>query len=375
MRGRIQLKEFVSGAEVIARAAVEAGCNFFAGYPITPATAILLQMMQLMPKNGGVAIQGEDEIASIGFCLGASAAGRKVMTATSGPGMSLYSENLGLAQMAELPLVIVNVQRMGPATGGATTNAEGDIMFARWGTSGGYPLIVLCPSTLEESYTLTHKAFSLAEQFRTPVILITCKELVMSKESIELNAYQKSPRVERPMASSPENYKPYTYTKSGDVPPFTPLGGPIISRVNTSIHDQNGIITKDPAVMEAALNHLSDKILNGMESIVDLSLDLQPESKHLIISYGLAARSAREAVLQARQAGKKVSHVVVRSLWPLPEKALQDVIARHETIIVPEHNLGQYASELQRFSGDKTLVKINRIDGEAIEPRQIVEKL
>src|SRR5512142_1872178 len=153
------MREFMDGAEAITRGALTAGCNFFAGYPITPAAPILLRMLRELPKVGGVGIQGEDEIASIGMCIGAAMTGARAMTATSGPGMSLYSEQIGLAVMGEVPLVIVDVQRLGPATGGATTVGQADVQFVRWGTSGGYPIIALSPSTVGECYALTVRAF------------------------------------------------------------------------------------------------------------------------------------------------------------------------------------------------------------------------
>ena len=170
MAEQSRFREFIDGNEAIARAALRAGCDFFAGYPITPATSILLHMTRELPKVGGVAIQAEDEIASIGMCIGAAMSGARVMTATSGPGISLYSENIGLAIMGEVPMVIVDVQRMGPATGAATTGAQGDIQFLRWSTSGGFPVIVLAPTNVVDSYNLTLRAFDLAERFRTPGI-------------------------------------------------------------------------------------------------------------------------------------------------------------------------------------------------------------
>src|SRR5512142_3065783 len=179
------MREFMDGAEAITRGALTAGCNFFAGYPITPATPILLRMLRELPKVGGVGIQGEDEIASLGMCIGAAMTGAKAMTATSGPGLSLYSENIGLAIMGEVPLVIVDVMRLGPATGGATTVAQGDVQFLRWGTSGGYPVIVLCPTNLAECYTLTQQCFNLAERLRTPVFLATDKELVATQATVD----------------------------------------------------------------------------------------------------------------------------------------------------------------------------------------------
>ena len=169
---------FIDGNEAVVRGAIKAGCNFFAGYPITPATSILLRMTQELPNVGGIAIQGEDEIASIGFCIGAALAGNRVMTATSGPGISLYSENIGAAIMAEIPLVIVDVQRMGPSTGAPTLGSFGDLQFIRWNHSGGYPIIALAPTNAADAYLLTIKAFELAERFRVPVFLLTNKKCV-----------------------------------------------------------------------------------------------------------------------------------------------------------------------------------------------------
>lgn len=347
------MREFVSGSQLITRAALHAGCNFFAGYPITPATGILLDMLRLLPQHGGVAVQGEDEIASIGFCLGAASVGKKAMTATSGPGLSLYSESVGFAQMAELPLVIVNVQRMGPATGGATTNAEGDVMFCRWVTSGGYPLIVLCPSSLEETYTLTIHAFNLAQRFRTPVFLLTCKDLVLNKESVEVDRYEHPP--------------------IPDTPPAMAIGGEEMSRVNTSIHGPCGLMTRDPVVMQAHLDHLVHKIEDHIDAFSFMTTDLELGADTVIVAYGLAARSAREAARQLRQRGKMVSLVVLHTLWPVPEKKLREAVGTHRRVIVPEHNPGQYVLEVQRVFGDKTVVPVNRIDGDAITPGSLVQ--
>jgi 2-oxoglutarate ferredoxin oxidoreductase subunit alpha len=201
-------RELVDGATAIVRGALDAGCTFFAGYPITPASSILAAMMRELPKAGGVAIQGEDEIASIGMCLGAAMAGARAMTATSGPGISLYSENVGLAIMGEIPLVIVDAQRLGPATGGATTVAQGDVQFVRWGTSGGYPIIALAPSSIPECYTLTLRAFDLAERFRTPVFLVTDKELNLTSNTVAVDGYARVPVRERRSAKSQANRHP-----------------------------------------------------------------------------------------------------------------------------------------------------------------------
>lgn len=369
------MREFVTGAEVIARAAIDAGCDFFAGYPITPATGILIHMMSMLPPAGGIAVQGEDEITSIGLCLGASAAGRKVMTATSGPGVSLYSENIGFAQMAEIPLVIVNVQRMGPATGGATTNAEGDIQFTRWVTSGGYPFIALAPTTPEEHYNLTFRAFNLAERFRAPITILTCKDFVMGKDTADIELYRGEEIVDRVAVRSETGFRPYGFKTPDDIPPFAPIGGDIVTRVTTSIHDRDGILTKDPGIMDETLRHLNDKIINHMDEIEHVDADINMGADTIVVAYGLAARSAREALGKVRTGGKKMSLAVVYSLWPVPKDKLREIVGHHRRIVVPEHNLGQYVLEIERLFSDKEVIRVNRIDGEMIGPEEILDSI
>lgn len=367
--------EFVTGAEVIARAAIDAGCNFFAGYPITPATEILLALVHTMPKARGVVVQGEDEIASIGFCIGASSVGMKPMTATSGPGISLYSENIGFAQMAELPLVIVNVQRMGPATGGATTNAEGDIQFIRWVTSGGYPMIVLSPTTVEEAYELTIEAFNLAERFRTPVVLSTCKDLVMNRSTANISKYKKPALVERKITTDAANFLPYNYDKLDDVPLFAPIGGDILTRINTSTHNKAGMLSKDPDIAGPALLHLNEKIMKHVDEIERVDTDLDNEAETVIVAYGSMGRASRDVVSMVRKQGGKVSLVILKSLWPLPEKSLKRFVGNHKKIVVPELNLGQYVLEIERLFPDKSVIPINRVDGKLISPEMMSREI
>lgn len=369
------MREFVTGADVIVRAALDAGCDFFAGYPITPASGILAGMMRQLPARGGVALQGEDEIASIGMCLGAAAAGCKAMTATSGPGLSLYSENIGFAQMAELPLVIVAVQRMGPGTGGATTNAEGDVEFVRWAAPGGYPVIALVPSTLEETYALTIEAFNCAERFRTPVFLLTCRDLVMNSETVAWSGTSRPTPIARAVATDAAHFQPYGIRHSADVPPFAPMGGDLLTRVNTSVHDARGMLVKSPQACEAALRHVADKILAHAVELERVVTDLEDGAATMIIAYGAAARSARAAVRLARASGTRVSLVVVQSLWPVPERALRIAVGTHQRIIVPEHNLGQYVQEIERLFADRTIRSVTRIDGCAITPEQIMAEV
>ncbi|MCK4236244.1 MAG: pyruvate flavodoxin/ferredoxin oxidoreductase, partial [Candidatus Krumholzibacteria bacterium] len=252
--------EFLEGNEAIARGAMAAKCDFFAGYPITPASSILHYMLNLVPRSGGIAIQAEDEIASMGFCIAAAMAGRRVLTATSGPGLSLYSENVGLAIIGETPMVIVNIQRQGPATGSATKGAEGDIQFTRWVTSGGLPIIALSPASVSEAYELTCRAFNLAEQYRIPVFVMANKETGVTKESVDLSSIDLPPIVERKRVEPGETYLPHYFDEPSEVPSVSDFGGEHIARYTTSTHDKAAYLTTNPAVIQEMVDHYTAKI-------------------------------------------------------------------------------------------------------------------
>jgi 2-oxoglutarate/2-oxoacid ferredoxin oxidoreductase subunit alpha len=369
-----ETKILMNGCDAVVLAALDSECNFFAGYPITPATPILLQMIQELPKKGGIAVQAEDEIASIGFCLGAVMTGARALTATSGPGMSLYSENIGLAIMAEIPLVIVDVQRMGPATGAATTTAQGDVQFLRWGTSGGYPLIVLCPTNVEDCYNLTCSAFQLSERFRVPVILATDKETAATLQTVETSALSPCRPPERITADPELPYKPYAVSEPSGVPALAHYGGPHLVRVNTSTHDPEGYLTKDPSQIEALNRHLHEKINAHRDALEFVEVDLEAGADTLIISYGVTARSAAAAVSKARSKGCRVSLLTIRSLWPVPEKSILSALNGANKIIVAELNQGQYLREIERIVCDRRIIGIHREDGELITPEQILEE-
>jgi 2-oxoglutarate ferredoxin oxidoreductase subunit alpha len=371
---RTFMREFIYGAQAIARGALQAGCDFFAGYPITPATEILLTMIRELPKVGGVAIQAEDEIASMGFCIGAALTGRRVMTATSGPGISLYSENIGLGIMGEVPMVIVDVQRMGPATGGATTVAQGDVQFLRWGTSGGYPVIVLAPTSVADCYCLTQRAFDLAERFRVPVFLATDKETVLSQSSVEVADFTKLPVRSRLMAPEGGKFIPYKVGSLDDVPPMTVYGGSHLLRFTTSTHDEYGHLTEKPEKVRALNQRLADKIDHHLDEIALVAADMQPGAETLILSYGVTARAAAEAVKIARHAGKAVSSLTIYSLWPLPVEQIRQALAGIRRVVVPELNLGQYRLEIERLvQGKVEVVGVHRVDGQLITPQEILE--
>jgi 2-oxoglutarate ferredoxin oxidoreductase subunit alpha len=373
------MREFLDGAEAIVRGALTAGCNFFAGYPITPATPILLKMLRELPKVGGVGIQGEDEIASIGMCIGAAMTGMKALTATSGPGMSLYSENIGMAIMGEVPLVIVNVMRLGPATGGATTVAQGDVQFVRWITSGGFPIIALSPSGLADCFTLTQRAFNLAEKFRTPVFIVTDKEIVSAQQSADVDAFEKIETVNRTLAPAGGEFIPYQVKRLADIPAFAPVGGDHITRFTTSMHDEHGLLTKKPSNVNKTSRHLWQKIEAHRRELEFAKLDRDESARTLVISYGISARSMLQAVKDARAAGKRVSTLIVHSLFPLPEHALRDAMQGITRVVVPELNFGQYRLEIERIAlsldSRPEVIGVNRVDGELITPAEIAEQV
>ena len=394
------MREFMDGAEALVRGALKAGCNFFAGYPITPATPIMLKMLRELPRVGGIGIQGEDEIASIGMCIGAAMTGMKAMTATSGPGISLYSENIGMAIMGEVPLVIVDVMRLGPATGGATTVSQGDVQFLRWVTSGGFPIIALCPASIADCYTLTQRAFNLAERFRAPVFIATDKEMITAQQTVETDTFEDVDIIERARAPEEGTFVPYHVKKLADVPLFAPIGGAHLTRLTTSMHDEHGMLTKKPSNVNRTSRHLYQKIEAHRDELELVKLDAQEGARTLIVAYGISARSAMEAMRLARAAGKRVAMLTIQSLWPLPEQSLRaalrgNIAASVEPgdesrssvsrvgppsitrVIVPELNFGQYRLEIERvallFDSRLEVLGVNRVDGELIEPSEIAE--
>ncbi len=366
--------EFIDGNTAVLRAAIDAGCDFFAGYPITPATSILLEAVRELPPRGGVVVQGEDEIASIGMSIAASMAGRRAMTATSGPGMSLMSESIGLAVMGEVPLVIVDVQRMGPATGGATTSADGDVQFARWCAPGGYPIPVLAPTDVRTAYVVARHAFNLAERLRTPVILLSSKEVAMTRQTVDFDAERaRLPVATRRLFDGAGAYVPYRVGRPEDVPAFSAVGGAHAVRFTTSIHDERGEITNDPVKIAAKLTHLERKITEDTDGVVLADEDLQPGAATLVVAYGVAAAAAREAVDEVRAGGGRASLLTLYTLGPFPDRRLRDAARGHARIVVPEHNFGQVAREVERVVRDGVVVPVQRIDGGMIAPSAIAQ--
>jgi 2-oxoglutarate ferredoxin oxidoreductase subunit alpha len=360
----------MQGNEAIAMGALAAGCRFYAGYPITPSTEVAEVLSRELPKVGGKFIQMEDEIASMAAIIGASVGGLKSMTATSGPGFSLMQENIGYAAMAEIPCVIVNVQRLGPSTGQPTAASQGDVMQARWGTHGDHQIIVLSPISVAQSFELSVKAFNLSERYRTPVILLTDEIIGHMREPIELPDFDTVEKVERLVTDSPSAYKAFR-NDAGDVPPMASFGTGYRYHITGLFHDEVGFPTQRLDEIEPWLERVQSKFKNH-DDILLYQKDYQPGARTAILSYGASARTARHALKQLRAKGEKVNLFTAQTLWPFPETAVEELADSVERIIVPEMNLGQLALEVERVAGRKKVVRVNRANGEMVTPDMIL---
>ena len=366
---------FIDGNQAVAMGALYAGCRFFAAYPITPASTLFTAMLEKLPAAGGIVLQGEDEIAAIGYCLGASMAGMKVMTATSGPGMSLYSENISFAIAGEIPIVIVNVMRQGPSTGAATLAADGDVQFMRWGCSGGLAVIVLAPVDVRDCFTLTVQAFNLAERFRCPVFLASNKEIGMTRETMDMEKVEKPAVSERTLHTSGP-FLPFALTEGEDVPAFLPMGGSVPVRQTSSTHGVNGYITTDPTAIQAGVERLQRKIESQVDSFTFFDFERSEGARTLIVTYGVTARAAKAAAAAIlTETGKPVSVLALKTLWPVPEKLLLEAADGMERILVVEMNLGQYVNEVRRVLCGKRVDFYGKMNGRLITPGEIMREV
>lgn len=366
-------RSLYEGNDAIAWAALEAGCRFFAGYPITPATGIYNSMLALLPPGGGTVLQAEDEIAAMGYCLGASMAGLKVMTATSGPGISLYSENISFAIGSEIPLVIVNVQRLGPSTGSATKGADGDIQFMRWGNTGGLPVIVLAPVDVRDCFTLTIEAFNLAETYRCPVFIASNKEIAQTKENVDLQRLPRPALVDRPRPAADEPFLPFKTTPDTDVPGFLAIGDPTLVRQTSSTHGENGYITTDPAEIARMNRRMDRKLKAAVDHFSFAEALIEPAAETLILTYGITARAAKAAAAQLKAEGRPASLLILKTLWPVPVNLIRRYAREAKRVVVAEMNLGQYVREIERVLPDKTVSFLGQMNGKLITPGQIKE--
>ena len=364
---------FMEGNEAVARGAMAAGCNFFAGYPITPATTIFNNMLKMLPPKGGVCVQGEDEIASMGYCIGAAMAGKKVLTATSCPGISLYSEHISFAIGSEIPMVIADVQRLGPSTGSATRGADSDIQFLRWGSTSGVPVIVLAPKDVQDCYALTVQAFNYAERFRCPVFIASNKEIGMTKESFDLDAVQLPELTERTPFEG-DAFLPFE-AAADKAPPFLPIGGKTLVRQTSSTHGPDGYITIDPNTIADCQERLRKKIHTFRDEISLVEENMVPDTDTLVISYGITSRAVEDAAAALAEKGSPVSTLSFKTLWPVPEQVLIRAAERFSRIVVIEMNLGQYVNEIRRILQGKRVDFYGQMNGVLIPPVKIMEAI
>jgi 2-oxoglutarate ferredoxin oxidoreductase subunit alpha len=368
--------KFLQGNEAIALGALKAGCDFFAGYPITPSSEVATTMSIELPKIHGKFIQMEDEIASLAACIGASFAGKKTMTATSGPGISLMTEGIGVAIMTEAPVVIINAQRGGPSTGQATKVGQGDVMQARWGSHGGYPIIAISPSTVEECYIYTIHAFNFAERYRIPVFVLSDEVVSHMKENIDFTSVSLPTIINRKRHNSNDEFLTYNTSDPRGVPPMVDFGGKHLTRVSTTTHDKRGWATKNQNDINFLHRRLYNKIMSNREDIVMYETDIDVEAKTLVVGFGCSFRSSKQAIIEARKTGKKVSLFRPIILWPFPDKELKEILRGIKRIVVPEISWGQISEEIKKLvNGNIEIVKVNHVDGTMITPEEIIEKV
>lgn len=365
--------KFVQGNEACVEAALYAGLNFFAGYPITPSTEIAETLSARLPQTGGKFVQMEDEIASMCAIIGASLTGNKVMTATSGPGFSLMQEALGYAVMAEIPCVIVNVQRGGPSTGNPTHVSQGDVNQARWGTHGDHAIIALTASNHQDVFSITVDAFNMAETYRTPVILLFDEVIGHMRERLIMPEKGELPLVERLKTSVKRgvDYHPYLPREDGRLP-MSDFGGVHRYNVTGLFHDMWGFPSSDPAVVHGLLRHLADKIMNNDNSIARYKEYFLEDARTVLISYGSSARSALHVVKNRRARGESLGLLELQTLWPFPAGIVREKCKDARCVIVVEMNMGQVLQQVKTAVDNPEKVFLaNRIDGVLINPTDI----
>ncbi|MFH0882179.1 MAG: 2-oxoacid:acceptor oxidoreductase subunit alpha [bacterium] len=368
--------KFWAGNQVVAQAAVAAGCNFFGGYPITPSSEIAQELAKLLPLVGGHFIQMEDEIGAMASVIGASLAGAKSMTATSGPGFSLKLENLGFGYMVEAPCVVVNVMRGGPSTGLPTHPAQADLMQARWGTHGDHPTIAIAPSFHQETYMETIRAFNLAEQFRMPVILLLDEVLGHLSEGVvppKKGTFEIIDRVR--YQGDPEKYIPYDVSK-GDIPPF--LGYFEGARWHTTglNHDATGFPTTDPDLIDIDMKRQYRKVLSNRKIIDKVEYFMADDADIGVVSFGSTARAAMVAIKQAREKGIKAGLLRPVTVWPYPKDQTYEFGRKCKALVVPEFNMGQMVYEVERaVHYDRPVKRVNKVGGVPITPAEILSAI
>ena len=361
----------LQGNEACAEGAIAAGVNFFAGYPITPSTEIAETMAKLLPKTGGKFVQMEDEIASMGAILGASLAGAKAMDATSGPGFSLKQELIGYAACAEIPCVLVDVQRVGPSTGQPTAPSQADVMQARWGTHGDHPIIALAPWSVRETYDVTVMAVNYAERFRTPVILLMDEVVGHLREKVVLPDHVDVYPRRQPKKTRAEGYEPFTPDEDL-VPNVADFGKGYHIHVTGLIHDDTGFPVGSPAITEQSIRRLHEKIDRAGEEIIHTECSFMDDAEYAVVAFGGTARTAYEAVRAARARGEKVGLVRLITIWPFADKVIAALAKKVKGILVAEMNYGQVVGEVRRAAAGACPVELcGKYNMQAFEPQEI----
>ena len=368
----------MQGNEAVAYGALDAGVNFFAGYPITPSTEIAEILAAELPKRNGVFIQMEDELASICAIIGASLAGAKSLTATSGPGFSLMQEGIGFAKITETPCVVVDVQRVGPSTGMPTSPAQGDIMQSKWGSHGDSPAIVLYPDSVKESYELTIRAVNLSEKYRTCVILLLDEVIAHMREAVCLPDLANVRIINRIKPTVPPQWYKHYDENQKYLSPLASFGEGYRFHVTGLTHDSHGFPTNKPSEAAEMMERLRKKISYNIRDLVQIESYQMEDAKIAIFAAGITSRAAKAAIVSARAEGIKVGLLRPLTIWPFPDDAVRKMLRNVETVIVPELNQGQLIHEVQRLTKEKSdgsLIPINKVSSELITPNDILNKI
>lgn len=381
--GYLTGEHYLLGDHACAEGAILAGCRFFAGYPITPATEIAERMSVRLPQTGGVYVQMEDELASMNAILGASWAGVKSMTATSGPGFSLMMENLGLGIMLETPCVLVNVQRGGPSTGLPTLVGQQDMMQARWGSHGDYEIIALSPTSPQELFDLTIRAFNLSEKYRTPVLLMTDAEVGHMTEKVVIPPVEDIEIANRPQVRKgdvePDHFRIYRDSSKGGngyVSPMVAAGEGYRIHVTGLTHDQRGYPAMNAEANEWNVKRLTEKIRCNRTDIIQVEEQYLDDAEVVVVSYGISARTSLWPIQQAREEGIRVGYIRLITVWPFPEEQIRDLARKIRCFVVPEINLGQMIREVERCTAGQALVMgVNRPGGDVLEPGVVLDTI
>lgn len=364
----------VQGNEAIALGALASGVRFFGGYPITPSTEVAEILARKLPEMDGVFIQMEDEIASISSVMGASLAGARAMTATSGPGFSLMQEGLGYGCLAEIPFVLVNVMRAGPSTGLPTQVSQGDVMQARWGTHGDHPVIALCPAGVRECFDMTIRAFNLSEEFRTPVLLLSDEVIGHMRERVTFPRREDVKILDRPIPQTPKEWYEHYHPTPSNVSPMASYGSGYRFHVTGLTHDRQGFPTRRIDEVVEKMARLKNKIVRRLDELIEVKTHNVEKSRVVIFAYGSVYRSALAAQVMLEKKHKKVGVFRPVTLWPFPDREVKELLDEKDVIIVPELNQGQLIHEVERLTSDCVrILPVQRVDGYAITPEQIVQ--